>query len=170
MADDYRSATLAFSSPDATAAFGQDLAPLLAAGDVVLLTGDIGAGKSHLVRAILRRRMQDIGHIEDVPSPTFTLVQTYDLDGTEFWHADLYRLSSPDEAIELGLQDAFETAVCLIEWPEVLSEETPNHAIHLDIALSDQGEDHRRVSIRWPSTLRPDLDDFLETYAKGEHF
>ena len=91
---------------------------LLRAGDCVLLEGPIGAGKTHFCRALIRARL---GREEDVPSPTFTLVQTYDAD-VEIWHADLYRLSHPDEALELGLEDAFASAICLVEWPERLGE------------------------------------------------
>lgn len=111
---------LHLSSPDATAAFARRLAPRLQAGDTILLEGPIGAGKTHFARALIQERLAAGGLIEDVPSPTYTLVQTYD-DGTgEIWHADLYRLSDPAEVVELGLSDAFGTAICLVEWPERL--------------------------------------------------
>ena len=109
----------------------------------VLLEGPIGAGKSHLARALIRARL---GRMEDVPSPTFTLVQTYQAD-VEIWHADLYRLSHPDEVAELGLEDAFSHAICLIEWPDRLGRLTPANAIR--IALSTSGEG-RSVTIDRP--------------------
>ena len=98
--------------PEATEALGRKLAALARPGDVVLLEGPIGAGKSCLARAFIRARL---GDQEEVPSPTFTLVQVYDDRGTEIWHADLYRLTHPDEVWELGLDQAFETSICLVE-------------------------------------------------------
>ena len=97
-----------------TTALGQRLARASQAGDVFLLSGPIGAGKSHLARAFIRERL---GAAEDVPSPTFTLVQVYGEGADEIWHADLYRLTHPDEVWELGLDDAFTRAICLVEWP-----------------------------------------------------
>lgn len=127
--------TLNLPDADATAALGERLAALLQAGDTLLLHGPIGAGKSHLARALIRARL---GRMEDVPSPTFTLVQTYETDGPEIWHADLYRLTHPDEVLELGLDDAFATAICLIEWPDRLGSHVPPGALNL--RLSDLGD------------------------------
>ena len=79
----------------ATTRLGGMLASLLRTGDTVLLHGPIGAGKTHLARAIIQSRL---GRPDDVPSPSFTLVQTYTADGVDIWHADLYRLSHPDDA------------------------------------------------------------------------
>ncbi len=122
---------------------GAWLAERLRPGDCLLLEGPIGAGKSHLARAIIRARL---GRMEDVPSPTFTLVQTYQAE-VEIWHADLYRLSHVDEVAELGLEEAFDSAICLIEWPDRLGSTAPKSAIRL--ALSSQGEG-RRVAILAP--------------------
>jgi tRNA threonylcarbamoyladenosine biosynthesis protein TsaE len=127
----------------ATDALGQRLAACLLPGDTVLLTGPIGAGKSHLSRAIIRARL---GRMEDVPSPTFTLVQTYDDPAGDIWHADLYRLSHPDEVLELGLCDAFDTAICLVEWPDRLGTHAPGGAIDLRLAAEAEG---RRADIRF---------------------
>lgn len=111
------------------------LAPLLRGGDAVMLHGPLGAGKSHFARALIRARL---GRMEDVPSPSFTLVQVYDAEDTEIWHADLYRLSHPDDVLELGLVDAFATAICLVEWPDRLGPMIPADALHL--RLSAQGD------------------------------
>lgn len=119
----------------ATDALAALLAEQVGPGDTLLLTGPIGAGKSHLSRALIRARL---GRQEDVPSPTFTLVQTYDDPRGDIWHADLYRLSHPDEVLELGLDEAFQTAICLIEWPERLGRFAPKGAISIN--LSVQGE------------------------------
>lgn len=118
-------------------ALGRALARQAQSGDCYLLRGQIGAGKSALARAFIRALL---GQETEVPSPTFTLVQTYDYAETEIWHADLYRLNDPNEAIELGLTDAFDTAICLIEWPELLADLTPKNA--LDILLEVTPHDH----------------------------
>ncbi|PRY20710.1 tRNA threonylcarbamoyladenosine biosynthesis protein TsaE [Aliiruegeria haliotis] len=137
---------------DATATLGRDLAQLLVAGDTVLLSGSIGAGKSHLARAIIQERMAlDRRPVEDVPSPTYTLVQTYSLTGVEIWHADLYRLTMPDEAFELGLDTAFEDAICLIEWPDRLGSDCPADAlsIHLDVEATGRTATLSATDERW---------------------
>jgi tRNA threonylcarbamoyl adenosine modification protein YjeE len=100
---------------DATRALGGRLAGRLAAGDVVLLEGDLGAGKSELARAVIRTLA---GADIPVPSPTFTLVQAYDLPRLEIGHADLYRLGDPGEIQELGLEEAWQQGALLVEWPE----------------------------------------------------
>lgn len=118
-------------------------APRLAAGDCLLLDGPIGAGKSHFARALIRARLGNPD--EEVPSPTFTLVQVYPADGVEIWHSDLYRLGHPDEAWELGLEEALRSAITLIEWPERLGSMIPANAIHLSLRTEGEG---RRVTIR----------------------
>ncbi|MTH59197.1 tRNA (adenosine(37)-N6)-threonylcarbamoyltransferase complex ATPase subunit type 1 TsaE [Paracoccus litorisediminis] len=110
-------ATLEHADADLTACLARVMAAVLKPGDVVALEGAVGAGKTHFARAFIRARQGDLA--EDVPSPTFTLVQTYDDPmGTEIWHADLYRLTHPDELAELGLDEAMREAVVLIEWPD----------------------------------------------------
>lgn len=137
---------------DATEGFGIAMARLLRAGDVLLLEGPIGAGKTHFARALIRARL---GGTEDVPSPTFTLVQVYGAD-PEIWHADLYRLTHPDEAIELGLEEAFDAAICLIEWPERLGDLLPEKALFLQFSLLDAGAS-RRVQLRGAANWAPRL-------------
>ena len=83
------------------------------------------------------RRLRDDGTEEDVPSPTFTLIQTYPAE-VDIWHADLYRLPHPDEVLELGLDEAFQTAICLVEWPERMGSLLPEDAIRL--RLVPQGD------------------------------
>lgn len=143
-------AGLVLPAPAATAALGTRLAPLLRAGDVIGLEGALGAGKSLLARAILQARMAADGvPVEDVPSPTFTLVQIYHLPTIEIWHADLYRLAAPGEAVELGLPDAFDTAACLVEWPERMGALWPRDAITLTLAPG--GGDARVLHARGPA-------------------
>lgn len=122
---------------DSTIAFARRIGAVLETGDILLLQGDIGAGKSFFARALIQSLQEFPEH---VPSPTFTLVQTYDTRKGEIWHADLYRLSTPDEAFELGLIDAFETAICLIEWPDRLGDTIPRTANLLEFTLPGDGE------------------------------
>ncbi|MDG1936751.1 MAG: tRNA (adenosine(37)-N6)-threonylcarbamoyltransferase complex ATPase subunit type 1 TsaE [Paracoccaceae bacterium] len=109
---------------------------LLVPGDVILLRGEIGAGKSFFARALIQS-LQDIP--EDVPSPTFTLVQTYITKIGEIWHADLYRLTASSEIDELGLLEAFESAIALVEWPEILSQVSPPSSLYLDFEVQQDG-------------------------------
>lgn len=129
--------------PEATERLARCLADHLSPGATILLWGPIGAGKSHFARAFIRRRLGTTG---DIPSPSFTLVQTYEGGGEEVWHADLYRLTHPDEAAELGLDEAFGRAICLVEWPDRMGSLAPAGALNLVFRLDSAGEG-RRVGI-----------------------
>ena len=122
----------------ATQCFGGLLAAHLKAGDVIALSGAVGAGKSALARAII----QAIDPTEDdVPSPTFTLVQHYALaDGTPLLHMDLYRIDDAQDAMALGLDDAFVDAVCLIEWPERLKKILPKSSLSIHLYADECGD------------------------------
>jgi len=130
--------------PDAvaTAALAARIAPHLGAGDTLLLSGDLGAGKTHFARALIHALQAAAGQPpEDVPSPSFTLVQTYRAGPLEIWHADLYRLHDAGELIELGLDAAFDAALCLIEWPDRLGPHIPAGALCLTLAVAPAGPD-----------------------------
>jgi len=138
--------TFLLDTPQTTAAFAQSLGEQLRAGDCVLLSGDVGAGKTHFARALIQSALPVP---EDVPSPTFTLVQVYELEGdTEIWHADLYRLSDPSEIEELGLVEAMEHQISLIEWPDRLASLRPKDALDITLAATDV-EDQRRLTATW---------------------
>jgi tRNA threonylcarbamoyl adenosine modification protein YjeE len=137
----------------ATDRLGSILARILRPGMTVLLEGPIGAGKTHLARALIRARL---GRMEDVPSPTFTLVQVYEDGRGDIWHADLYRLAHPDEVVELGLEAAFDTSICIVEWPERLGPLTPEGAIHVRLEEWDTGR---------TATLRA-KDDVISTLSR----
>jgi tRNA threonylcarbamoyl adenosine modification protein YjeE len=113
--------TIDLPDEKATAALAAQLADIARPGDIIALSGDLGAGKTSLARAFIRAR----GGIETVPSPTFTLVQLYELRGGPIWHFDLYRLQRAEEAWELGIEDAFREGISLIEWPERLGDLLP---------------------------------------------
>jgi tRNA threonylcarbamoyladenosine biosynthesis protein TsaE len=142
------------SLPDAAAtlALGARLAAVLKAGDLVCLSGGLGAGKTTLARGAIAAWT---GSDEEAPSPTYTLVQTYEGAGGELWHVDLYRLKAPEEALELGLEDAFVAAACLIEWPERLGPYLP--ADRLDIALEPL-EGGRRATLTGHGAWRSRVD------------
>lgn len=129
------SRAVALPDASATTALGRRLGERLGAGDVVCLSGGLGAGKTTLARGAIEAWT---GAAEEVPSPTYTLVQTYDGEKGQLWHVDLYRLKRPDDAWELGLEDAFAGAACLIEWPERLEGQLPPD--RLDITLTPHGE------------------------------
>lgn len=134
------SSTLQITLADeaATLALGRALARLCAAGDALLLHGGLGAGKTTLARGFI----EAFAGVRDAPSPTYTLVQTYSApDGTELVHADLYRVDHAQELDELGLDEAFEDAVSLIEWPDRLSDRLPDD--RLDIRLDPDAEGGR---------------------------
>jgi tRNA threonylcarbamoyladenosine biosynthesis protein TsaE len=105
---------------------------------VVCLSGGLGAGKTTLARGAIEAWT---GEAQETPSPTYTLVQTYDGPRGQLWHVDLYRLKRPEEALELGLEDAFAEAACLIEWPERMGDLVPRD--RLDVNLATEGEGRR---------------------------
>nr|WP_319385422.1 tRNA (adenosine(37)-N6)-threonylcarbamoyltransferase complex ATPase subunit type 1 TsaE [uncultured Roseibium sp.] len=119
-----------------TCLLAEDIAMILKAGDVVCLSGDLGAGKSTFARALIRA-LADDGHLE-VPSPTFTLVQSYELPRYDLAHLDLYRLEEPDEIEELGLADLLQTGAALIEWPEMASAFLPQDALWIQISQREE--------------------------------
>ena len=143
--------TVTTDSPDQTARLAQRIGAHVAPGDCLLLFGPVGAGKTHFARHLI---LSQLTTPEDVPSPTFTLVQTYDTRAGELWHADLYRLNTLDEVAELGLIDAFEQAICLIEWPELLDPVKPDSVLSLRFL---------------PDTNNPDTPDTRQVQLEAEH-
>ncbi len=109
--------------------FAQNVSP----GTVVALYGTLGAGKSAFCRGFIQSLCQQV---EDVPSPTFTLLQTYEAPNFEIYHFDMYRLKQPEEAYELGIEDAFLDGVSLIEWPEKIGYLLPKNAIRITIEIN----------------------------------
>jgi tRNA threonylcarbamoyladenosine biosynthesis protein TsaE len=123
------------SSEDETITAAAAFAATLKPRDIILLNGDLGMGKSVFARAIIRAltKHPDL----DVPSPTFTLAQTYDTPMGDVWHFDLYRLKDPEELYEIGWEDALSSGIIVVEWPERLDYLTPKKSINVTLT---QGE------------------------------
>jgi tRNA threonylcarbamoyl adenosine modification protein YjeE len=150
-------ATRGLLLPDlaATRALGARLAARLAIGSVVLLEGDLGAGKSELARAVIRALA---GADIEVPSPTFTLVQSYELPGLEVAHSDLYRLADAGDIEELGLEECWQRGALLVEWPERAAWLWPVERLTVTLAPAPAGGADARLATlagsgRWVKLL-----------------
>jgi tRNA threonylcarbamoyladenosine biosynthesis protein TsaE len=131
---------LALPDQESTARLGAAVAAVLRPGEAVCLTGPLGAGKSTLARGLVRALTKPD---EDVPSPTFTLVQFYEGLHFPLAHFDLYRLTRPEEAFEIGLDEALEDGAAVIEWPQRLGGDLPPDRLDIDIAIKGEGRTAR---------------------------
>ena len=150
---------LLLESQSDTEKLAQALAEITSGGDTILLHGPVGAGKSALARAFIQTRLSEFGRLEDVPSPTFTLVQTYELPTVEIWHVDLYRLSTSDELYEIGLDGALDTDICLVEWPGKLGALRPTSA--LSVFLEPLEQERRNLRLEWQHGKWDSLSEIL---------
>ena len=136
------------------------LAAAVTSGDIIALSGDLGAGKTVFARGLIRACL---GIDEEVPSPTFTLVQVYDSPRGAIWHFDLYRLRAPDEAWELGIEDAFATGISLIEWPDRLGGLLPaERRLDIELEFGERPNARRAIingSADWRARLRRHVAD-----------
>ena len=142
---------IALADEAATLALAARVAALARKGDAILLEGGLGSGKTVFARGVLSA----LGVAEEVPSPTFTLVQAYDTARGPVWHFDLYRLRQPEEVLELGFEEARAEAILLMEWPERLGPLRP--ADGLTVALSVEAPGRRSAALiggaDWPARL-----------------
>jgi len=134
------------NSEEDTVRYAQAFAPLLQKGDVISLQGDLGMGKSVFARALIRTLAGNAAL--EVPSPTFTLVQTYDTTRAEIWHFDLYRLKDPEEVYELGWEEALTGPIVIIEWPERLGALLPVDRIDIHLSATDNSSRLLQVEAR----------------------
>jgi tRNA threonylcarbamoyladenosine biosynthesis protein TsaE len=140
----------AAASAEETASLAAALALALRPGDVVALKGDLGAGKTTFARGLIAALAAEAGQAPpEVPSPTFTLVQTYDFPRATIWHFDLFRIERPEDALELGLDEALGDGIALIEWPERLGALLPQGRIEVAIDFSSEPE-ARRIALSAP--------------------
>ena len=153
--------SLLSKSPDDTARFAQNLGRILTSPSVICLEGPVGSGKTHFARALIQSLLTTP---EDVPSPTFTLVQVYETSKGAIWHTDLYRIASEAEIEELGLLEAFTDSMCLVEWPDRLGELIPKEALTIALSAADD-PDHRHLSFssdassQWSGVLESMAND-----------
>ena len=149
------SAQLTCHGVSETEELAASLAAIVQPGDVVGLSGHLGAGKTTFARGFVRALTHPTN---DVPSPTFTLVQTYDTAKGSLWHCDMYRLTKPDDALELGLDEAFATSICLIEWPERIGQLLPARRLLLSFGFDGAAADNRLLTFdghaQWLDRLR----------------
>jgi len=127
-----------------TEEIAKKLAEIAQPGDVVALHGDLGVGKSVFSRSFIRALTTAD---EEVPSPTFTLVQIYETEEAELYHFDMYRLENPDDGVELGIEEAFADGVSLIEWPSNLGRYLPWDCLNIEINHGDTGETSRTMNV-----------------------
>ena len=149
---DSLSVNIALPDEAATLELGARLSKRLKRGDVVCLNGGLGAGKTTLSRGLIYALTGQ----DEVPSPTYTLVQTYDAPDFEIWHFDLYRLKSPSEVWALGIEDALYDGVCLIEWPERLGDLKPSGTIDMTIEFEGDG---RAANITYQAAIAERFHD-----------
>jgi tRNA threonylcarbamoyladenosine biosynthesis protein TsaE len=146
---------IAIALPDeaATAALAARIAGVAKRTDIIALKGELGTGKTTFARAFIRA----CGNLEEeVPSPTFTLAQVYEFAPVSIWHFDLFRLRAPEEAWELGIEEAFSEGISLIEWPERLGPLVPPRRLEIILAFGDQPGTRRAFldpSTAWQARL-----------------
>lgn len=167
------SLSLALPSPDATRALAAALAGIVGPGDALLLSGPVGAGKSVLARALIQALQHRAGGpVEEVPSPSFTLVQEYRAGELEIWHCDLYRLGDAGEMAELGIDEALGRALVIVEWPERAAAAFPDTALRITLSLppatADDSAETRRAAISAPPERLHALSDALDAATGGQ--
>ena len=152
------------NSAEETLALGRKIAPLLKKGDVLVMTGDLGAGKTLFTTGIL----DFFEKKDEVSSPTFTIVNEYDLkEDLKLFHFDVYRLESPEEFLAIGGDEFFERGICLIEWGEKIEEYLPKDVLRINIKKDTEEDGKRIFSFSWASSR---YDDLFKEVIWNENF
>lgn len=139
-----------------TVQIAETVASIARRGDIIALSGDLGSGKTAFARGFIRALA---GREQDVPSPTFTLLQIYETDSTPIYHFDLYRIETPSEVWELGFDEAPAEGIVLIEWPERLGPLTPADRLAVTISIpAGAGETERHIAIAGGASWGERLD------------
>ena len=138
------------------------LSEILEIGDILFLKGSIGAGKSFFARCIIREYLNISKVYEDIPSPSFSLVQTYDNIKPKVCHVDLYRISFSNELEEIGLKNIYENFLTIVEWPERLGEKLPDTFIQIEFKDCNKNNDERNLKISSVGINRKDIRSFLK--------
>jgi tRNA threonylcarbamoyladenosine biosynthesis protein TsaE len=128
-------------SHDETISLANNIAKNIKKGDILTFSGDLGSGKTFFCRQIIKNLC---GNDTLVSSPTFNLLQIYQAKEFEIYHFDLYRLKSLEEVYELGIEEAFASHVCLIEWPEIITRILPNDSTAIELSIIDE---HKRIAL-----------------------
>jgi len=147
--------TFAIPAESDTVKFGAALAEMARPGDVLFLKGSLGAGKTTFARGFIHHLTNTD---EEVVSPTFTLVQTYESARGVIWHFDLYRIDEPDDAVELGLEEAQIDGISLIEWPERLGPYVPRAPLEIEISSASNGAS-RQIRLSGKENWRDRMND-----------
>ena len=142
------------------------LSEILEIGDILFLKGSIGAGKSFFARCIIREYLNISKVYEDIPSPSFSLVQTYDNIKPKVCHVDLYRISFSSELEEIGLDNIYEKFLTIVEWPERLGKKTPDRFMQIEFIHSQKTDEERHLKISLEGVNRNDICSFLEELKK----
>ncbi len=144
--------TLDLADIAATQACAKNMAPLLKKGEALLLSGDLGAGKTVFARALIKA----LGATGEIPSPTFTLLQSYELPDITLFHFDLYRLKTPQEIEEIGFDEALADGAAVVEWPEKAEAYMPREALNLRFEIVGE---RRKLHFNVPSSWEKRLED-----------
>ena len=147
-------------SENDTINFGKFLASKLQIGDIIVLTGDLGSGKTKLTQGILSY----FGLGNEISSPTFTIVNEYNSENINLYHFDVYRLEDSSEFYAIGGDEYFENGICLIEWGELIQDALPNEYIKIDFSRNDLNENERVLNIK---SIGEKYDNIIES-LKGE--
>ena len=143
------------NSEDETMKLGEKLAKLCASKDIIILSGELGAGKTKFTEGFLKY----FGLEDEISSPTFTIVNEYTKNDINIYHFDVYRLEDSSEFYEIGGEEYFENGICLIEWGELIEDALPKNYIHITFEKDNQNDNIRILNIDVPDCY--DLDESL---------